>query len=84
MFFPAAYCKLECVIPRQELQYESELLVCKLLTPLHPFCGFHVFLSSLYTVDLRDDFHLLLVQEFKVRTILIAVRALSLPLCHFP
>lgn len=66
------------------LQCGSELSVCKLLTPLCPFCGFNVFLSSLYTVDLWDDFHLLLVQEFKVRTILIAVRALSLPLCHFP
>lgn len=66
------------------LQSGSEPLVCKLLTPLHPFCGFHVFLSSLYPVDFWDDFHLLLVQEFKVRTILIAVRALSLPLCHFP
>lgn len=66
------------------LQCGSELLICKLLIPLHPFYGFHVFLSSLYTIDLWDDFHLLLVQEFKVRTILIAVRALMLPLCHFP
>lgn len=37
-------------------------------------------LFSLHPVDLRDDFHLLLVQEFKARTILIAAGTPAHPL----
>lgn len=82
MLSPAIYCKLECSIPRQELVAGSRLLVCKLQYIHSVFSCISLF--SLHPVDLWDDFHLLLVQEFKVRTILVAVGTLLLSLCLFP
>lgn len=89
MFSPAAYCKLECSIPRQELAATPvwvQTVSLQSVACLHCIhSGFScISFFSLNPVDLWDDFHLLLVQEFKTRTILIAAGTLSLPLCHFP
>lgn len=43
-----------------------------------------IFLFFFYPVDLRDDFHLLLVQEFEAGAILIAVGTLSAPPLPLP
>lgn len=90
MFSPAAYCKLECSIPGRELAATPvwvqavSLQAAASTTSILFFFFSCISLFPLRPVDLWDDFHLLLVQEFKARTILIAAGTLLLPLCHFP
>lgn len=65
------------------LQSEARLFASCCLHCIHSVFSC-VPLSSFYLVDLWDDFHLLLVQEFEAGTILIAVGTPSAPPLPLP
>lgn len=86
--FSHTRCKLECCISRPELvatliwvQTASLQAATSTASILFFSC---ISLFSFYPVDLRDDFHLLLVQEFEAGAVLIAVGTLSAPPLPLP